>query len=198
MADRPRYRGHPGGLHVAEFGVLQPGKTWMVDAEIANVIRFMQDQPMVHALDFELRSGRFVTRVAAAIDVEGLSGKQISAIEKIIERSGWREPPRWRPWADVIDGSYQRDGRLHRGAVYRVTICPGADIDAVNELIRARPPEADAGEVFIGPLYEWTRDIDDPRLERTPAEKKRGFCERYTTVCRRMVNEARARGLLIE
>lgn len=153
---------------------------------------------MCHAMDFELRSGRFVTRVAAAIDVEGLSEKQILAIEKIIERSGWREPPRWRPWADVIDGSYHRDGRLHRGAVYRVTICPGADPAEVNELIRARPPEAEATEIYIGPLYEYTRDIDDPRLERTPSEKKRGYHERYTTVCRRLVNQARERGLLID
>lgn len=170
----------------------------MADVEIAHVIRFMQDQPMVHARDFELRSGRFVTRVAAAMDVTGLSAKQISAIEKIIERSGWREPPRWRPWSSMNDSKYNRDGRLHDGLVYRVNVCPGADIDAVNELIHARPPEADAGEVYIGPLYEWTRDIDDPRLERTPAEKRRGFRERYTTVCRRLVNQARERGLLIE
>lgn len=193
-----RYRGHAGGLHVAEFGVLQPGKTWIADADIAHIIRFMQDQPMIHVMDLELRSARFVTRVAAALDVEGLSAKQIAAIEKIIERQGWREPPRWRPWASMNDDRYHRDGRWHDGRVYRVNVCPGADIDAVNDLIRARPPESDAGEVYIGPLYEWTRDIDDPKLERTPAEKRRGFRERYTTVCRRLVNEARERGLLIE
>ena len=199
MADRSRrYRGYPAGLHVAEFGILQPGKTWIAGAEIAHIIRFMQDQPMVHAADFELRSARFVTRVANAIDVDGLSEKQISAIEKIIERQGWREPPRWRPWADVIDGRYWRDNTWHAGRVYRVTVCPGADPAAVNSLIHARPAEAEAVEVYIGPLYEWSRDVNDPRLERTPAERRRGYRARYTSVCRRLVNEARERGLLID
>lgn len=55
-----------------------------------------------------------------------------------------------------------------------------------------------AGEMTIGPLYEFTRDIDDARIDPTPSEKRRGRRARYTTVCRRLVEEARSRGLLIE
>jgi hypothetical protein len=80
---------------------------------------------------------------------------------------------------------------------YRITACPGADDDEhLKQLIRSRPvPE---WYIWIGPLYEYTRDVDDPRLDRTPAEKRRGLRAHYTTVCQRLVDEARQRGLIID
>jgi hypothetical protein len=53
-------------------------------------------------------------------------------------------------------------------------------------------------EITIGPLYETTRDVNDPRLDPTPSEKRRGKKSTYITVCRRLVEEARSRGTLIE
>lgn len=47
-------------------------------------------------------------------------------------------------------------------------------------------------------LYESTRDVDDPRLDPTPAEKRRGKRANYSTVCRRLVERAGDLGLLIE
>jgi len=64
--------------------------------------------------------------------------------------------------------------------------------------IGCEPTEAEATEIYIGPLHEFTRDVNDPRLERTPAERRRGYRAQYTTVCQRLVNEARERGLLID
>lgn len=37
----------------------------------------------------------FATRVAASIEVSGLSIKQVAAIEATIERRRWIEPPRF-------------------------------------------------------------------------------------------------------
>lgn len=84
------------------------------------------------------------------------------------------------------------------GPVYRIMVCPGAvDQESFNAL-RAARPEGMHAECTIGPLYETTRDVDDPRLERTPAEKRAGRVERYMTICRGLVNEARKRGMPIE
>jgi hypothetical protein len=60
------------------------------------------------------------------------------------------------------------------------------------------PPTLNWLEAPSHPLYEYTRDVDDPRLEPTPAEKRRGKRADYTTVCRRLVERASALGLLIE
>ncbi|MEH2536490.1 MULTISPECIES: hypothetical protein [unclassified Bradyrhizobium] len=52
-------------------------------------------------------------------------------------------------------------------------------------------------EITIGPLYESTSDVDDPRLVPTPAEKRRGRRADYVTVCRRQVERVREPGKLI-
>jgi hypothetical protein len=113
----------------------------------------------------------------------------MSAIESIIARRRWIEPPRWRAWGQVITDQY--------GEVYRITACPGADDDEhIKALITSRP--VPRWHIWIGKLYEYTRDVDDPRLDRTPAEKRRGLRAKYVTVCRRLVDEARQRGLIID
>ena len=105
--------------------------SWLLAAEVAPVIRFMQDQPMVHAADLAY-AACFATRVASCVDVTGLSTKQLSAIEKIIARRRWTKPPRWRAWSEVIT---DKDDQI-----YRITACPGADDDAhMKALIVARP-----------------------------------------------------------
>lgn len=157
---------------------------WALTAEVAPVLRFMQDQPMVHAADLAYAAS-FATRVASCVDVAGLCQKQIAAIAKIIERRRWIEPPRWRAWGDVV--TYQG------GEIYRITACPGADDD---DHIIARP--VTKWQIWIGPLYEYTRDVNDPRIDPTPAEKRRGKRAKYVTVCRRLVEEASRRGCIIE
>lgn len=160
----------------------------MLTADVAPVLRYMQDQPMVHAADLAYAAS-FTTRVASTIDVSGLSTKQIAVIEKVIARRRWVEPPRWRAWGEVIAD--------HSGELYRITACPGADDDDhIKALISASP--VPRWHIWIGPLYEYTRDVDDPRLDRTPGEKRRGYRAKYITFCRRLVAEARRRGCIIE
>lgn len=169
---------------------------WIVDQPYARVLRFMQDQPMVHVRDLQ-RDACFATRVAASIEVSGLSTNQVGAIEKIIERRRWIEPPRFHPWAQILHDKPYWAGRSERGDVYEIIVCPGAPTDGIRALQLAKPADMH-GEMTIGPIYEYTRDVDDPRIDPTPAEKRRGKRARYTTVCRRLVEEARSRGLLIE
>ncbi len=168
--------------------IVTRANAWMLTAKVAPVLRFMQDQPMVHAADLAYAAS-FATRVASSIDVTGLSEKQIAAIEKIIARRRWIEPSRWRAWGDVV--TYQG------GEIYRITACLGADDDDhIKALIVARP--VTKWQIWIGPLYEYTRDVDDPRIDPTPAEKRRGKRAKYVTVCRRLVEEASRRGCIIE
>jgi len=164
-----------------------------LDPIYAPALRFMQDQPMVHARDFAYQAVSFPTKVAQFVEHIGFTKKQREALDRMIERTGWVEPPRFRPFAELI----QRDPV----PLYRVTCCPGLTIDEVFDDIQALARLKPAGakhEVTIGPLYEYTHDVDDPRLDRTPSEKKRGLKANYTTVCRRLVEEASQRGKLIE
>jgi hypothetical protein len=96
-----------------------------------------------------------------------------------------------------------KDGRVTNSPVDRAATLaclgrgPGADDDGhINAMITSRP--VPRGHIWIGALCEYTRDVDDPRLDRTPAEKRRGLRANYVTVCQRLVDEARKRGLLIE
>jgi hypothetical protein len=54
------------------------------------------------------------------------------------------------------------------------------------------------GEITIGPLYEYTGDVNDPRLDPTPAEKRRGKRADNVTICGRLVERASELGKLIE
>lgn len=82
--------------------------------------------------------------------------------------------------------------------LYRIMACPGANDDADLRALIAEKPAGMPGEITIGPLHEYTRDVDDTRLERTPSERRRGKRADYVTVCRRLVERARDLGRLIE
>lgn len=80
----------------------------------------------------------FAISVEASIDVTGLSMKQVAAIETIIERRSWVEPPRFLRLAEVVADRPCGIGH-DRGDVYVVTICPGAPTDGIRPLLLAKP-----------------------------------------------------------
>lgn len=140
----------------------------------------------------------FATIVAARMEHQELSEDDIAAIEAEIEREGWIEPPRWRPYAEIApDQPYFEGQEWRRGDVYRIWLCPGAvDQASLTDLIAAKPPGMH-GECTIGPVFETADSLDDPRLDPTPSEKAAGRRARYTTVVNRLVNAAYVRGLLL-
>jgi hypothetical protein len=172
--------------------------SWLLSARMAPVTRFMQDQPICTVAE-EHTVARYTTRVAAAFEWASISEEQLAAIEGIMSRKAWVEPPRWRPYAEVITRHHFADDQRQwiTGLFYQITACPGTDPEGIRELLAARPPDMYFG-LTIGPLHETTKNVDDIRLERTPSERAAGHRHYYTTICRRMVNEARRRGLLIE
>lgn len=178
---------------------IKTDNSWLLSETWAKAVRFMQDQPMVTGFDLH-HATSFATKVAASYEVTGLSEKQLIAINNVIAGRRWVEPPRWRPYAVVLHDHEHFVSHLNQwiiGDYYQVWLCPGAvDQSAFNELRAAKPEGMHAGAT-IGTLYEYTNNVDDPRLDRTPSEKRAGKRARYTTVCRRLVNEARSRGALI-
>jgi hypothetical protein len=171
--------------------------SWMLSATVAPAVRFMQDQQLVHAADLAY-AACYATRVASRIEATDVTAKQLETLNKIIAERGWIEPPRWRPWTEVVGGTIWWDRDRLRGDYYRITACPGAvDRDELKALMAERP-EGMPCEITIGDLYEYTRDADDPRLQPTPLERRRGKRARYTTICRRLVERARELGKLIE
>jgi hypothetical protein len=174
--------------------------SWLLSETWAPAVRFMQDQPMCTGFDLH-RAASFATRVAASFEVTGLSGKQLEALNNTIAGRHWKEPPRWKPYAEVIPNHHFFVSHLNEwvtGDYYQIWLCPGAvDQAAFNDLRAARPDGMHAGAT-IGRLYEYTNNVDDPRVDRTPSEKRQGKRAYYTTVCRRLVNAARQRGLLVE
>ncbi|MCC8962466.1 hypothetical protein H8A95_09105 [Bradyrhizobium sp. Pear76] len=161
----------------------------MLDERYAPALRYMQDQPLVHVKDLAYAAS-FATRVAWAAYQAGITTRQLPAINDIVAMRRWVEPPRWLPWAEVVQD---------RGAdTYLITVCPGtAAPEKLRQLAAAAPAGMPCG-ITIGPLYKTTRDIDDPRLAPTPSEKRRGKRTSYVTVCRRLVERASDFGLLIE
>lgn len=154
----------------------------MLDERYAPVLRYMQDQPLVHVRDLAY-AACLATRVASAVDRAGITARQ--AINEIITRRRWVEPPRWLPWAEVVQD--------YRGSdLYLITVCPGTGIPEKLKQLAATAPAGMQREITIGPLYESTRDVDDPRLAPTLSEKRRAKRARHVTVCRRLVERARS------
>ena len=178
----------------------------LLDEKFAPALRFMQDQALCYVSDLAY-AAPFPKRVADWVSqLKIITEKQVEALDKVIAKRGWIEPPRWRPYA-VMEEKYHFGNITGTGwklgPVYSIRCCPGAiDFDAhVDEIValkRAAPDGVD-GEITIGEICEYTRDMDDPRLEPLGWEKRRGIkAAPYTTVCRRLVEEARLRGKLIE
>jgi len=145
---------------------------WALHPDIAPVIRFMQDQPLIVVESSLWTSANFVHGIADWCEqLCRITDKQRASIERIIADRKWIEPPRWRPFAKT-----ERD----RYAIY---VCPGAAAPEEIRSMMASCPDGIPGHVTIGGLNERSRD-PVPRSE-------------YVTIVWRLVAEARERGLII-
>ena len=150
------------------------------DPELAPVIRFMQDQPVVYVMHaMGDRSGfNFVHDVSDWCEqLNRITPKQREKMEIIIADRAWVEPPRWRPFGELSES----------GGVFDILMCPGAaDREAVEAILETCPDGA-TPRISFGGFFEMTRDAEDPR---------RKFSE-YITPVWQLVAKARERGLII-
>src|SRR5437879_601172 len=96
----------------------------------APALRSMQDQPLLCANDLH-SAAPFATCVANWVNqLKIITDKQLDAINRIIERKRWVEPPRFRPFGEVVQDYAGKD-------FFRVTACPAST--STRSSTRSRP-----------------------------------------------------------
>ncbi|MEH2499582.1 hypothetical protein V1294_006061 [Bradyrhizobium sp. AZCC 1678] len=81
--------------------IVDSGTGWLLEERYAPAMRYMQDPPLCHVADIAY-AAPYAKRVAAWVhQLKKMTDKQLDAVNGIIEKRGWIEPPRWRPFAAV-------------------------------------------------------------------------------------------------
>jgi hypothetical protein len=166
---------------------VHPANGFVMDPDNAAVVRFIQDQPIVYwapnggfvdgdFITFAQKAGRFLR------DVGKLTDRQMAAVEDEMRAAGWVEPERWQAWLDPA-----------LAPLPVVFACPGAvpAKDWLAEAVATVQRLKIDWRTTIGPLIEFTHDLNDPRLEPLSADRRRGMRAVYETPCRRLIRMAR-------